>query len=119
MQDIKTHRDRISRVSQDPPIHSIEKTAARLEGMNFSPTLLFPVHNFLRITRSKVLEEFDRISHLNHSQLVEMGIPKKEDENQYKEKQLSLLAYWYLLLNQLRRDVPEAWDEINELYEDD
>jgi len=119
MPDIKAQRERIAQIHQDPPIHSIEKTAARLEGMNFSPTLLFPVPDFLRITRNKVLEEFDRISALDRSELIHMGMPEKENEENFKKKQLSLLTYWYLLLNQLRRDVPEAWDEINELYEDD
>lgn len=119
MQNYQQYRETISRVNQDPPILLIEKTASRLEGMNFSPTLLFPIQNFLRITRNRLLEEFDHTCSLERSELLEMGMPEKEDEELYKDKQLSLMAYWYNLLNQLRRDVPEAWDEINELYEDD
>jgi hypothetical protein len=32
---------------------------------------------------------------------------------------LNLLLYHYRLLRRLRDDEPEAWDEVNELMEDD
>ncbi|HKL22090.1 MAG TPA: hypothetical protein VJ904_09805 [Tichowtungia sp.] len=35
------------------------------------------------------------------------------------EQHLNLLFYHYALLQRLRRNQPEAWDEVNELMEDD
>ena len=37
----------------------------------------------------------------------------------FKMNHLKLLYYFYELLTRLRQDDPAAWDEVNELYEDD
>lgn len=115
MNSLKTLRSELEHLPQDSPYLVIEKTAKRLEDMNFSPTLLSDIPDFLRLTNQQILDLFDQTSTMplqeSHS-----GI---ENPEEWKEKQLKLLIYWYRLLVDLRKDVPEAWDEVNELYEDD
>jgi len=112
-------REKLCRIPQDMPYLVIEKTAKRLEDMNFSPTLLFPINDFLHLSKSQMLKEFDNIAKLKRNDLIKLGMPEEEDFQSFREKQLSLMVYWFRLLSQLRKDSPEAWDEVNELYEDD
>lgn len=103
MNSITELRKELEEMPQDAPILVIEKTAKRLEDMNFSPILLTEIPDFLHLTNRRALEQFDKISESGENII----------------KQLNLLVYWYRLLVELRQDVPEAWDEVNELYEDD
>jgi len=112
-------KNTLNTIHQDVPYLVVERTAERLEGMNFDPTLLFPIDNFLHLTKNQMKEEFDRIQSMNRDDLISLGMPKDKDEEDYRGKQLRLMVYWFKLLDNLRRDIPEAWDEINELYEDD
>lgn len=82
----------------------IEETAQRLHSLNWQPVLLSEPPDFLTITKAG-LEQFI-------ANLVNDGQPHSQQE-------LSLLSYHFHLLQQLRTDVPEAWDEINELMDDD
>ena len=82
----------------------IEETAQRLRSLNWQPILLSEPPDFLTITKPGI-EQFI-------ATLVNDGKPHSRQE-------LSLLAYHFRLLQQLRANVPEAWDEVNELMDDD
>jgi len=83
---------------------AIEQTAERLEAKNWQPMLLTDVPDFLTITRDELYAYIEQLT---------------ADRDDLTEQHLSLLLYHYRLLQNLRNDKAEAWDEINELMEDD
>ncbi len=81
----------------------IEQTAAELQAMNYQPTLLNEVPDFFHMTKPRLVQLVVDVA----------GRPEATEQH------LSLLLYHYTLLQRLRRNEPQAWDEVNELMEDD
>ncbi len=103
----------------DVPVEKVEETAATLEGMNYEPVLLLTTPGFLRMNRSDLELEIDRVRNLSDEGMMAEGFSIDANFNEFKAKHLQLLIYHYNLLCRLRADDPKAWDTINELYEDD
>ncbi len=95
----------------------IAKTAEVLEGMRYSPILLTDFEDFLRVDSKRFFSELEKV--LASDDVPESDLPGGESQQSFRDKKASLLLYHYKLLNRLRRDEKEAWDEINELMEDD
>jgi len=81
----------------------IAETAGELQAMNYQPMLLNDAPDFLKLTKAGLVQMI-------------VDVAEKPDAT---EQHLSLLLYHYTLLQRLRRNEPEAWDEVNELMEDD
>ncbi len=94
----------------------IEETASRLEGFNYGPPVLLPVAQFLRYTKEKLLLEIDRIARLPESELADNDSAEEKNSWELKLQHISVLVFYFKELVELRRGVPEAWDEIDELY---
>ncbi|MDK2857274.1 MAG: hypothetical protein PWQ29_509 [Verrucomicrobiota bacterium] len=94
----------IESLPEDADQSRIDETFQRLQAMNYQPILLVDAPGFLTMTRAGLLEFIRNLV---------------KEQNGLTEQHLSLLVYHYRLLQRLRRDEPEAWDEINELMEDD
>lgn len=109
----------IMSLSDNSTPEKVEHTALRLEEMNFSPSLLFPVKGLIRMSLSQMIGHFEEIAGLEEADLRDRGIPNGKDPQEFREKHLSLFLYWSELITRLRRDDPAAWDEIYDLYEDD
>jgi hypothetical protein len=99
---------------RDQPV--IEETASRLEGFNYGPPVLLPVAQFLRCTKEKMLLEIDRIARLPESELADNDSAEEKNSWELKLQHISVLVFYFKELVELRRGVPEAWDEIDELY---
>jgi len=99
----------LSALPEDAPDGKIHATAEVLEAMTFEPILLIPTPGFVRMKKADVRNELVRI--------LESGTVDVSDVT--KSKHIELLLYYYDLLCRLRLDEPEAWDTVNELYEDD
>jgi hypothetical protein len=96
----------------------IQQTARTLEGMSYTPVLLLDTPGFLTMKADDIRDEVRRVMALNPEQIEQASAAGKDPEK-LKFDHLNLLFYHYRLLCRLRRDEPEAWDEVNELYEDD
>lgn len=83
---------------------AIKASAARLNALNYKPLLLKDVDNFIFLKKADMLSIIEQWS-------AEDPLPSEEAFN--------LLVYHFKLLTRLRRDEPEAWDEVAELMEDD
>lgn len=94
----------IQALPDDASADQIQQAAERLDAMNYQPILLIEPEDFLHITKD---------------QLISFIREKAQNNNELTEQHLNLLVYQYRLLQRLRRDEPEAWDEVNELMEDD
>jgi len=103
----------------DAPAAKIEETARTLEGMNYEPVLLLKTPGFLRMNRKELETEIERVNQMTTQEMMLEGFSENAHFNEFKIKHLQLLIYHYGLLCRLRTDDPEAWDVINELYEDD
>ena len=100
----------------------IEQAAKELEQLNFSPTFILGVPNFIRMTKSGILGKIDEVAAYPKEKLVELGFsPAELEDNGEKKKltQMKIMLYHFKLLTRLRKNEPEAWDEVNELYEED
>ena len=102
-------------ITDDPA--KIEKTADVLKGMRYSPILLSDFEDFLTADSKRFFSELEKV--LASPDVQETSLPSGETQESFRSKKASLLLYHYKLLNRLRRDEKEAWDEINELMEDD
>lgn len=98
---------------------AIQETAHELEELHFNPTLLFNVENFLFLSRQDAVAEIDRVTEMTDEAIFDVGIKLGADINKAKCDHMALFVYHFKLLTRLRKDDPEAWDEIHELYEDD
>lgn len=102
----------------DATPEAIETTAERLERHTFEPLLLLEVPNFIRLRKNELLSEYDRMRALT-AEAPELQAIRHLTWRESIERQLGLLLYHYKLLCRLREGDSEAWDLINELYEDD
>ncbi len=103
-EEIALIKQQIESLPEDADSETIEKTAHHLEKINYQPTLMAEPPDFLRITKDELLSFID-------NQLV--------DKEALTEQSLSLLLHHYRLLQRLRNDDPEAWDEVSEVTEED
>ena len=104
---------------EDAPPEKIEETAATLERLNYEPVLLIRTPDFLRMTRRQLEAEIERVNTMGDAEMTDEGFAADANLGEFKAKHLQLLIYHFGLLCRLRSDEPEAWDTINELYEDD
>ncbi|MBT8333935.1 MAG: hypothetical protein HKP41_05230 [Desulfobacterales bacterium] len=108
-------KEEIKRITDvdDPAV--IEETATRLKGCNYAPPILGDRDFFLNCTAKELLGEIDRIIASSDSAAI------SSDEEEYQRLQIklqhvSVLVFYFKELADLRRGLPEAWDEIDELY---
>lgn len=110
------------RAVQRLPSHgpdTIKATARRLEKIGYSPILIIPVQDFVRLTKGDLIQEMERTVSLDKGEMRALGFSDDADHDAKKAQQLSLLRYFFSLLSRLRDDDPEAWHEVSELYQDD
>ena len=93
----------------DEGVDAIRRTAEILENKNYTPILIYPVRDFTRLKKDDMLKEY----------YLTMNGGHEGQDPEMRMYHLKLLLYHYQILCQLRKDIPEAWDIINELYEDD
>ena len=107
------------RASRLPSDRNIEATAEQLDRMNWTPELLHIPENFSRITRERILAEVKSTLALNDKETENLFGKVTMPPSHVRLTQASLILSAAELLAGLRADNPEAWDTVNELYEDD
>lgn len=103
---VQNIRRQIEALPADASNDQIEKTAHRLESITYQPMLIVEPPDFLRITKDRLLAFID-------------DLVANPGETELTEQHLNLLLHHYKLLQRLRRDDPDAWDDISELMEED
>jgi hypothetical protein len=78
-----------------------------------------PVKGFLRYRVKDIHREIDRIAAMKDKEFKEIKYAQETSPGEFKRRNIDILVSRFLLLERLRAGVPEAWDEIHELYEDD
>lgn len=109
-------QDDIKLLGKSDDLAVIEDTATRLEGFNYTPPVKIPVDQFLRCTTDQMLLEIDKIARQPDEERVSQSSAETEHDWERKLQHISILAFYYKELVALRNGVPEAWDEVDELY---
>ena len=117
--DEKQITEKFAGLPEDAAPEAIERTAAELRMQNFSPNLLVETPGFTSMTRAEVTAEAVRVNELPDDRLPPFNPDSFEGADAFRQRQVELLHYYFELLTRLRRDEPEAWDFVHELYEDD
>lgn len=98
---------------------AVEETAETLERYNYAPTLLWPINLFTRMDREKLLRVMREAAEAPEKEFLEYGFSPDEDLDEKRILQMRALLNHYRFLLRLRAGEAEAWEEFNELYEDD
>ena len=94
----------------------VEETAARLQGLNFSPPVVTPMDTFLRLRSQGLLTEIDRILAMPDAEACALAPDNTKKCEDLRVQYISVLIFYYKKLLQLRKGNPEEWDEVDELY---
>jgi hypothetical protein len=98
----------------DPSV--ISATAADLKRLNYTPPVSIPLDTFLAYTTSDLLAEIGRIVDLPEAEVPELPGQDELSPMEIKLEHIAILVFYFKELADLRRQVPEAWDEVDELY---
>jgi len=116
LQQVAQLQDELRLVVDQPDPKVVEETAVKLEGLNYAPTVILPVAEFLRIKKIDLLGKIEEIILLSDEEVYELAPGDPRSYFAIKLQFISAFVYYYKQLARLRRDVPEAWDEVDELY---
>ncbi len=93
-----------------------EQTAARLEGLNYAPSVITPNAQFLRMTRQDLLDEIDRILEMPDQEACALAPNDTKKCEDLRLQFIKVLLYYYEKLLLLRKGDADEWDEVDELY---
>jgi len=116
---VEQKKELLNRSTSFATDEDIERTAKDLEKIGYEPPVILPVQGFLRFRIKDVHREIERIAALKNTELKEYQYAQETSPGELKRRDIDILVYQFLLLERLRAGIPEAWDEIHELYEDD
>lgn len=97
----------------------VEETAHQLREMNYVPPFLIPVDRFEDFNRAAALKYLNDILETPEAKIQSLPVASSHSPDEIKQRTMEMLIKEFTLLQNLRQDKPEAWDHINELYEDD
>lgn len=98
---------------------AIKQTADRLYSIQYQPPFVIEVKGFVKFTKKDALNALENLYHASEESITSTGIGKDHSVENVKIIAMEMLFKEFTLLQRLRKDVAEAWDQINELYEDD
>lgn len=93
-----------------------EEVALRLEGLNFTPPVITPIKEFVRMRNDDLIEEFDRILAMPDAEACALAPDDTRKCEDLRLQYLTVLLYYYTKLIALRAGDAEEWDEVDELY---
>lgn len=111
--------EKYKNLENDVSQEMINKTAEDLKRRQYMPPFLIDVKDFFYITKEEMLNEYNRVLNLSLESEELKSVVGIENTNDVKKLHLNTLLNQYKLLCELRKGSAEAWDTINELYEDD
>lgn len=112
-------QEEANNLTENSDQESIKVAAKALKAMNYTPTLLFDTPHFLDFAKQDLLNEINHVADLTKKDASFLKLEDDIDFNEVKLTHIRLLINHFKLLTRLRNDEDEAWEEVNELYEDD
>lgn len=115
-QKINKLKKQVHILRDDIPEETIRATAERLEGLNFSPSIITSIPTFLRLNRQTLLDEIDRILALPDQEACALAPDDSRKCEDLRIQFITVLIFYYEKLLLLRQGNAEEWDEVDELY---
>ncbi len=113
---IEQFKEEVIRLEDIAGQEVIEQTAARLERLNYTPPVIIPVADFLRLTSKTLLEEIDKILSMPDQEACTLAPDNSQKCQDFRLQFISGQIYYYKQLTLLRGGNPDTWDEVDELY---
>ncbi|MBM9603567.1 hypothetical protein [Desulfopila inferna] len=113
---VKELKEIIKQLRDDFPPEVIEQTAARLENLNYAPSVITPNEKFLRLDKQGMLDEVDRILKMPEEEACALAPGNTAKCEDLRLQFIKVLLFYYEKLILLRKDDADAWDEVDELY---
>jgi hypothetical protein len=93
-----------------------EQTAVRLEGLNYSPSVITPIQQFLRMDKQGILNEVDRIVAMPEQEACALAPDDPKKCEDLRLQFIKVLLFYFEKLILLRKGDADEWDEVDELY---
>lgn len=113
---VQLFKDEVENLDDKASADLIEKTAVRLEKLNYSPPVMLSLASFLRLTKNTLLEEIERILAMPDQEACALAPDEPKKCEDLRLQFISVEIFYYKKLMLLRQGDPEAWDEVDELY---
>lgn len=109
-------KEMIGGLHDDSAPEERERTAVRLEGLNYSPAVITPLQQFLRIDKQGVLDEIDRIVAMPEQEACALAPGDTGKCEDLRLQFMKVILFYYEKLLLLRKGDADEWDEVDELY---
>lgn len=116
---METLRKKYEALGEDVSLEKRNLTKAALIRRAYMPTLILEVDDFFSFTKEDMLAEYKRVAALDADSAEIKSVVAIKDPLEVKKTHLTMLLYAFEQLSMLRKDDPDAWLLVNELYEDD
>lgn len=115
-QQVDELKAQIRQLPDDHSTETIEQTAARLEGLNYAPSVITPNATFLRLDKQGMLNEVDRIVEMPEQEACALAPDDDKKCEDLRLQFMKVILFYYQKLLRLRDGDAEEWDEVDELY---
>ena len=115
-QQVETLKNKIAQIDDQCTTDKIEEVAVRLQGLNYSPPVVTPLPEFLRLDRQGLMNEVERILALPDAEACALAPDNTKKCEDLRIQYITVLLYYYEKLLKLRNGDTEEWDEVDELY---
>ncbi len=115
-QQISEVKEKINNLSDDIDPEIIEETALRLEGLNYTPSVITANNLFVRMTTKGLLDEVERILAMPEEEACALAPDNTKKCEDLRLGYIKVIIFYYEKLILLRQGDAEEWDEIDELY---
>lgn len=109
-------KQKVSTMVDDTSDDYAEEVALRLTGLNFTPPVITPIQEFVRMRNDDFIDEIDRIVAMPDAEACALAPGDARKCADLRLQYLTVLLYYYTKLLGLRAGDAEEWDEVDELY---
>lgn len=115
-EQIETLKQKVRNFNDTADAALIEETAAQLEKLGFTPPVMIPIAQFLRLNKDALLQEIERILAMPDQEACALAPDEPKKCQDLRLQFISVLIFYYEKMMLLREGDQEEWDEIDELY---
>ncbi|BHH86177.1 hypothetical protein [Desulforhopalus sp. 52FAK] len=109
-------KQKVSAMVDDTSDDYAEEVALRLTGLNFTPPVITPIKEFIRMRNDDLILEIDRIVAMPDAEACALAPGDSRKCADLRLQYITVLLYYYTKLVALRAGDAEEWDEVDELY---
>lgn len=113
---VESLKNEVRALVDDFTAEQVEETAVRLEGLNFTPPVITPIAQFVRLRNDTLIQEIDRIVNMPEAEACALAPDNTLKCEDLRIQHITVTIFHYKKLLELRKGSSEEWDEVDELY---